>query len=225
MGKNKLIRFEENKSFSNLIQPVLKWPPLDHELKGVWKKDFFHNTHPIVLELGCGRGEYTVHLSRLFPEKNFIGIDWKGARLWRGAKTAFEDKLMNAGFLRIQIQNIAVFFGKNEVDEVWITFPDPQLAKVRERKRLTGPRFLDTYRTFMTADGIVNLKTDSKPFYDFTLEVIQEQGLEILQQTDDLYQSPILNEVLSIKTTYEKMWLKEGAKICYLRYRINPLEK
>lgn len=222
VGKNKLIRFEENKSFTNLIQPKLNWPPADHELKGNWKKNFFKNENPIVLELGCGRGEYTVNLGELFPEKNFIGIDWKGARLWRGAKTAFENKMPNVGFLRIQIQNIGVFFGPDEVDEIWITFPDPQLAAPRERKRLTGPRFLDTYRKFMVPSGIVNLKTDSKPFYDYTLEVINEQKLHVLCQTDDLYASPYADEVLSIKTTYEKIWLKGGSKICYLRYRVNP---
>lgn len=221
MGKNKLIRFEENKTFTNMIQPHFVWPPVDHELKGKWKQNFFKNDNPIILELGCGRGEYTVNLAELFPDKNFIGIDWKGARLWRGAKTAFENKMNNVGFLRIQIQNIATYFAENEVDEIWITFPDPQLAKTGERKRLTGPRFLNTYRKFMTQNGIVNLKTDSKPFYDYTLEVIQEQGLEIQQQTDNLYASPFVNEVLSIKTTYEKMWLKEGALICYVQYKLN----
>lgn len=204
-----------------MIQPQLEWPPKDHELKGSWKQDFFKNENPIVLELGCGRGEYTVNLAELFPDKNFIGIDWKGARLWRGAKTAFENKMPNVGFLRIQIQNIAVFFAENEVDEIWITFPDPQLAKTGERKRLTGKRFLNVYRKFMTKDGIINLKTDSKPFYDFTLEVINEEGLEVLQQTDNLYASPFVNEVLSIKTTYEKMWLKDGALICYVQYKLN----
>src|SRR6188768_2189690 len=136
MGKDKLKRFEENKSFTNLVQPELKWPLSDHVLKGKWKGEFFKNNNPLVLELGCGRGEYTVNLGQLFPDKNFIGIDWKGARLWRGAKTAFESGMNNVGFLRIQIQNIEAFFNINEVDEIWITFPDPQMQKTREKKRL-----------------------------------------------------------------------------------------
>ncbi len=222
MGKDKLKRFKENESFTNLIQPKLEWPPVDHELKGKWKINYFKNDNPIILELGCGRGEYTVNLGELFPDKNFIGVDWKGARLWRGAKTAFENKMHNIAFLRIQIQNIATYFAIDEVDEIWITFPDPQMQTTRERKRLTCPRFLNTYRRFMKADGFVNLKTDSKLFYDYTLEVIAEQNLKISKQTEDLYNSVLADEVLSIKTTYEKMWLKDGLKICYVRYGINP---
>jgi tRNA (guanine-N7-)-methyltransferase len=221
MGKDKLKRFEENKNFTNLIQPELNWPLSDHEWKGHWKKNYFKNQHPVILELGCGRGEYTVNLARIFPEKNFIGIDWKGARLWRGAKTAFEEKMENVAFLRIQIQNISSFFGEGEVDGIWITFPDPQLTKPGERKRLTGPRFLDTFRKFMVKDGIINLKTDSKPYFDYSLEIINEQGLEVICQTDDVYASPFVDEVLSIQTAYEKMWLKEGAKICYIKYKLN----
>ena len=222
MGKDKLKRFKENETFTNLIQQKPEWPMSDHELKGNWNDLFFKNQQSIVLELGCGRGEYTVNLGELFPEKNFIGIDWKGARLWRGAKTAFENKMLNIGFLRIQIQNIVKFFAKDEVDEVWITFPDPRMENNRENKRMTCPRFLNAYRSFVMGDGIINLKTDSKAFYDYTLEVIAEQKLPIFLQTDNLYQSELVTEVLSIKTTYEKMWLKDGAKICYLRFGLNP---
>jgi tRNA (guanine-N7-)-methyltransferase len=222
MGKNKLKRFEENEGFANLIQPKMEFPPKDHALKGKWNKDFFEKEQPIILELGCGRGEYAVNLAEKFPDKNFIGIDWKGARLWRGAKTGIENKMTNLGFLRIQIQNCYAFFAENEISEVWITFPDPQMEKSRVKKRLTAPRFLEMYRRFMKQDGIVNLKTDSFPFYEFTLDLIAEGKLMIHKQTDDLYNSPILDDVLSIKTTYEKIWLKGGSKICYIRFNINP---
>jgi tRNA (guanine-N7-)-methyltransferase len=222
MGKDKLKRFKENETFTTLIQPKIIFPPVDHELKGNWKKDYFKNDNPLILELGCGRGEYAVNLAIRFPGKNFIGVDWKGARLWRGAKTAFEDKMPNVAFLRIQIQNICAFFGKEEVDEIWITFPDPKLLKTGENKRLTSSRFLNLYRQFMITKGIVNLKTDSKPLFDFTNEVIANEKLEIKISTDDVYELYKDDEILNIKTTYEKLWLKQGAKICYLRFKINP---
>ncbi|MFN8166900.1 MAG: tRNA (guanosine(46)-N7)-methyltransferase TrmB [Bacteroidia bacterium] len=221
MGKNKLKRFEENLSFPNLIQPKIVYPPADHPLKGKWSADFFKNDKPIVLELGCGRGEYAVNLAQKFPEKNFIGIDWKGARLWRGAKTGVEENISNLGFLRIQIQNLYAFFGEKEISEIWITFPDPQMQKTRERKRLTNAKFLEMYRRLMRNDGIIHLKTDNFPFYEYTLEVITPQHLPILKNTSNLYESDILDDVLSIKTTYEKIWLKEGARICYVQFRIN----
>ena len=223
MGKDKLKRFKENLTFTNMIQPKMVFPPEDHELKGNWKRIFFKNNNPIVLELGCGRGEYAINLALKFPEKNFIGIDWKGARLWRGAKTAFEEKMLNVAFLRIQIQNIYAFFGMKEVDEIWITFPDPQLVKSNEKKRLTSIRFLNLYRMIMTEDGIINLKTDSREFYDYSHEVVSGEKLDVLQATNDLYSNFRDDDVLSIKTTYEKLWLKEGAKICYLRFRINSV--
>ncbi len=220
MAKTKLRRFAENDCFPHLIQQHKGYPIPEHELKGNWNKSFFKRNAPLVLELACGRGEYTVNLAQKFPEKNFIGIDWKGARLWRGAKTVDEEKMTNVGFLRIQILNILSYFGKDEVDELWITFPDPHLQESREQKRLTSQRFLDLYRSFVKPGGIINLKTDSKELYDFTLEVIAEKKLEILKYTDDLYTSELLDEILSIKTTYEKIWLKEGLNICYLQYRI-----
>ena len=220
MGKDKLRRFAENETFPNLIQPLMTYPPLDHELKGKWHENFFHNQAPIVLELGCGRGEYTVNLAEKFPEKNFIGIDWKGARLWRGAKTGVENQIKNMAFLRIQIENIASFFGPDEVDEIWITFPDPHLRERDDQKRLTSHRFLNLYRQFLKPNGFVNLKTDSRFLYDFTLEVIQDQNLPIKIHTDHLYQSEFADDVLSIKTTYEKIWLKEGLNICYLKFSL-----
>lgn len=220
MAKTKLRRFAENDTFPHLIQQGKGYPLSDHSLKGNWNRVFFKKDAALVLELACGRGEYTINLSQKFPEKNFIGIDWKGARLWRGAKTVAEENLKNVGFLRIQILNILNYFSKDEVDEIWITFPDPHLLQSREQKRLTSQRFLNLYRQFMRPGGIINLKTDSKALYDFTLEVIAEQNLEILKQTDDVYASDLLDDILSIQTTYEKIWLKEGLKICYLQYRI-----
>ena len=222
MGKDKLKRFKENLTFTNLIQPKICFPPEDDKLKGNWKKEFFKNNNPIVLELGCGRGEYTLNLASKFPEKNFIGVDWKGARLWRGAKTAFKEKMLNVGFLRIQIQNISSFFAPDEVDEIWITFPDPQMLKSGERKRLTSLRFLNLYRLFLVKHGFINLKTDNKLLYDYTLEVIASEKCEVLISIDDLYSKFEDDEILSIKTTYEKIWLREGVKICYIRFCINP---
>lgn len=221
MGKKKLVRFAENLTFPHLIQPVMRYPPSDHPIKGKWKKEFFRNDNPIILELGCGRGEYTVNLAAWFPEKNFTGVDWKGARLWRGAKTVQESGMKNAGFLRIQIQNIASFFDREEVDEIWITFPDPQMPGSSERKRLTSPGFLKTYSTFLKRGGIIHLKTDSRKLYEYTLGVIKEHHHNLLQKTDDLYSTSWVDEVLSIKTTYEKMWLKDGLPICYIRFSLH----
>ncbi len=220
MAKTKLRRFAENDTFLHLIQQGQAYPVPEHSLKGCWNRDFFKRDAQLVLELGCGRGEYTLNLSKKFPDKNFVGIDWKGARLWRGAKSVEDEQLKNVGFLRIQILNILSFFGPGEVDELWITFPDPHLQTSREQKRLTSQRFLDLYRQFMHPGSIINLKTDSRALYDFTLDVIQEQNLKILKQTSDLYASDLLDDVLSIQTTYEKIWLKEGLKICYLQFQL-----
>lgn len=203
-----------------MFQPKM-FPPVDHELKGKWHSDFFKNQNPIVLELGCGRGEYTVSLAEKFPEKNFVGVDWKGARLWRGAKTALDNKMPNVAFLRIMIQNILNFFSHDEVSEIWITFPDPQPQPSRERKRLTSLRFLKMYNQLLLPGGIIHLKTDNKAFYDFTLEVIGENKFKNIYATDDLYHSDADNEILGIKTTYENMFLEQGMKICYLKFAIS----
>ena len=215
--KRKLARFAENATFPHLFQPKM-FPPVDHNLKGKWHAEFFKNNNPIVLELGCGRGEYTVNLAEKFPSKNFVGVVWKGARLWRGAKTSFENKMPNVAFLRIQIQNILNFFSRDEVNEIWITFPDPQLQQSRERKRLTSPRFLHLFRQILAADGIIHLKTDSRPLYDYTLNVIDENKFRKIYATDDLYHSDGKNEILGIKTTYEKIFLEQGSKICYIKF-------
>ncbi|MCX6274545.1 MAG: tRNA (guanosine(46)-N7)-methyltransferase TrmB [Bacteroidetes bacterium] len=217
--KRKLARFAENETFPHLFQPKM-FPPVDHPLKGKWHTDFFKNENPIVLELGCGRGEYTVNLAEKFPEKNFIGVDWKGARLWRGAKTVQENKMTNVAFLRIMIQNILNHFSKDEVSEIWITFPDPQPQSTRERKRLTAPRFLDQYKQILKAGGIIHLKTDNKPFYEYTLGVIEENKHHKIYSTDDLYHSDADNEILGIKTTYEKIFLEQGSKICYVKFTL-----
>jgi len=218
MTKRKLQRFAENLTFPHLIQPQGFYPPVDHELKGKWKQNFFKNERDIILELGCGRGEYTVNLARMFPNQNFIGVDWKGARLWKGAKDSQQEQITNTGFLRIQIQNVGHYFGPGEVKEIWITFPDPQPGKRGERKRLTSPRFLEIYRTFLSRGGIIHLKTDDLGLYEYTLGILDEVKASIIFTTDDLYATTPEDPVLSLKTTYEKIWLAEGKKICYLKF-------
>jgi tRNA (guanine-N7-)-methyltransferase len=213
MGKDKLRRFAEIDTFSNVFQLEA-----GKALKGKWASGFFKNDNPVVLELACGKGEYSVNLARMFPQKNFVGVDYKGNRIWRGAKTALEDSVNNVAFLRIQIENILDYFAPNEVDEIWITFPDPQPQVSREKKRLTAPRFLEKYKEMLKAGGFVNLKTDNDDFYAFTLEKIGEFGLNLDIQTEDLYHSPYADEVLSIKTYYEKKYLNDNKNINYLRF-------
>ncbi len=218
MTKRKLQRFAENETFPNVFQPKLIYPPVDHEIKGCWNDKFFRNNHPIVLELGCGRGEYTANLAGMFPENNYIGIDFKGARLWRGAKTAMENKWLHVAFLRIQIQQIENYFAPEEVNEVWITFPDPQPQKNRERKRLTSPRFLNMYKRILKKNGIIHLKTDDQGLYEYTVDAIRENDFILLESTPDLYHSDLYNEVLQIKTTYENIFVEQGSKINYLKF-------
>ena len=200
-------------TFSNVLQLDAGKP-----LKGLWAKDFFKNTNPVVLELACGKGEYAVNLATLFPEKNFIGIDYKGNRIWRGAKTALEDGIHNVGFLRIQIETILEYFELGEIDEIWITFPDPQPQESREKKRLTSPRFLEKYKTILKPGGAINLKTDNDGFYSYTREKILEQNLNLHIKTEDLYHSEFVTDVLAIKTYYEKKYLKENKNINYLKF-------
>ncbi len=199
----------------------------DFHLKGNWHKNFFHNENPIVLELGCGKGEYTVALARMFPEKNFIGIDVKGARMWRGAKTATEEQLPNVAFLRTRIEFITSMFGKDEVSEIWITFPDPQMKNNRRKKRLTAAGFLNSYRKFLRADGIVHLKTDSLFLHEFTKCIIADNGLKLNCACNDIYGTAFADELLSIKTAYEKSFLSQGMAITYLKFNIDgpkPIE-
>ena len=213
VGKDKLRRFAEIETFSNVFQ--LEAGKL---LKGQWAGHFFNNSNPVVLELACGKGEYTVNLAQMFPDKNFIGVDYKGNRIWRGAKTALEDGVNNVAFLRIQIEHILEYFAPAEVDEIWITFPDPQPQLSREKKRLTSPRFLDKYRHLLKTGGYVNLKTDNDDLHSYTAEKIGELELILDIKTEDLYHSPYADEVLSIKTYYEKKYLKDNKNINYLKF-------
>lgn len=213
VGKDKLKRFAEIATFSNVIELEAGQP-----YKGTWAQQFFKNSNPVVLELACGKGEYTVNLAQLFPDKNFIGIDYKGNRIWRGAKTALEDGVPNVAFLRIQIENLLDYFGPGEVDEIWITFPDPQPQISREKKRLTSPRFLDKYKLILKPGGFVNLKTDNDNLYAYTAEKLSEAGIKPVIKTEHLYNSVYADEVLSIKTYYEKKYLQHNKNINYLKF-------
>lgn len=213
MGKDKIRRFAEIATFSNVLQLEAGQP-----YKGHWAGSFFKNEHPVVLELACGKGEYTVNLAQLYPEKNFIGIDYKGNRIWRGAKTALEEGVSNVAFLRMQIEKLDEYFAESEVEEIWITFPDPQPQISREKKRLTSPRFMANYKSLLKPGGCINLKTDNDGFYTYTLEQIEKSGLKVHIQTDNLYNSPYANEVLNIKTYYEKKYLQHNKNINYVRF-------
>ena len=189
-------------------------------MKGNWKKDFFKNKNPLILELGCGMGEYSVGLAEKFPDKNFLGVDIKGARIWQGATDALNKGLSNVGFLRIRIDWIEACFEKEEVDEIWITFPDPQLKKRKEGKRLTHPDFLKRYNNIIKKKGLIHLKTDSQFLHGFTLGVISGQNHALLDSTHDLYSSPVKREHMEIKTHYEQIYLSKGLPITYLRFRL-----
>jgi len=215
VGKDKLRRFAEVSTFSNVVQLDAGKP-----FKGKWASEFFMNNNPVVLELACGKGEYTVNLGRIFPNKNFIGIDYKGNRIWRGAKTALEDGVSNVGFLRIQIETVLDYFGESEIDEIWITFPDPQPQISREKKRLTSPRFLEKYKQILRPGGYINLKTDNDGLHAYTAEKIEELGLKLYVKTEDLYNSEYADEVLSIKTYYEKKYLQDNKNINYLKFSL-----
>lgn len=220
MGKNKLAKFAEMATYEHVVQaPYNKLDQKNHELKGMWAAKFFKNDHPIVLELGCGKGEYSVSLAEYFPDKNFVGVDIKGARMWKGSKLAYDKGLKNVGFLRTNIEIIDSFFGAGEVDEIWLTFPDPQMKKYT--KRLTSTNFMNKYQHFLKPGGIVHLKTDSNFQYQYTLAMAKENGFPIVAETDDLYESALLDEVLSIQTFYEKQWRERGLPIKYLAFRIN----
>ncbi len=213
MGKDKLRRFAEITAFKNVIE--LEDGKV---LKGRWAEKHFKNINPVVLELGCGKGEYTVNLARLFPEINFIGLDYKGNRIWRGAKTALEEGIDNVAFLRIQIENLLDYFSENEISNIWITFPDPQPQISREKKRLTSPRFLEMYKIILEKNGAVHLKTDSDSLYLYTLQKVSETGFEVQINSSDLYNSAFADEVLSIKTYYEKKYLATNKNINYLKF-------
>jgi len=213
VGKDKLKRFAEVNTFSNVLQLDAGKP-----FRGEWATGFFKNNNPVVLELACGKGEYTVNLAVMFPDKNFIGIDYKGNRIWRGAKTALEEGVKNVAFLRIQIETILDYFAPGEVDEIWITFPDPQPQVSREKKRLTSPRFLNKYKQILKPGSYINLKTDNDGFHAYTFEKVSENGLNLHVKTEDLYNSEYVDDLLSIKTYYEKRYLKENKNINYLKF-------
>lgn len=219
MGKNKLKKFAEMREFACVLQyPREELIKNGFPHRGLWNAEFFKREAPIVVELGCGKGEYTVGLAKSDSERNYIGVDIKGARMWRGAKTVEEEEISNAAFLRAEIENIDKFFVPGEVEELWITFPDPQMQKTR--KRLTSTRFLNLYRRMLGDNGIVNLKTDSPFLYEYTRRLVELNGFEVLMNTDDLYGSGNADPVSSIKTFYEQQWLSRGKKIKLLSFRL-----
>jgi tRNA (guanine-N7-)-methyltransferase len=216
MAKNKLSKFAEMETYDNVFQYAFDTLKQDgFPLKGKWNT-YFHNDHPIVLELGCGKGEYTVGMARKYPEKNFIGIDIKGARMWKGATQALQEKLDNAAFIRTNIDFIRYFFADNEVSEIWITFPDPQMKKVN--KRLTGTYFMKKYSEIIHDDGIIHLKTDSNFLFTYTRAMIAENKLDVLFETDDLYHSGMQDDMLEIRTFYEQQWLERGLSIKFIKF-------
>lgn len=221
MGKNKLKRFEENDTFPNIIQPKFEEVfRKEHPIKGKWHETFFKNDKPIVLELGCGKGEYTIGLSRQYPEKNFIGVDIKGARIWRGAKTAVENSMENVAFVRTRIENITSFFAKDEVSEIWITFPDPQLKRINALKRLTSSIFLGMYKTILKPQGLIHLKTDSQELHQYTKSLVELNELKVHNCTNDLYSSVKDDPILSIRTFYEQQFLDQGKTITYISFEL-----
>jgi len=225
-SKNKLKRFNENKTFANVIEPTRE-EVLQNTLgyKGNWKEKFFKNDNPIVLELGCGKGEYTVGLAEKYPQKNFIGIDIKGARFWRGAKTAIENDMSNVGFIRTQIELVDHIFEQGEIDEIWITFPDPQIKYKRTKHRLTNHHFLQRYQTILKPEGIVHLKTDSEFMHGYTLGLLHGEGHEVLYANHNVYhQEGSPEEVTSIQTFYEKQYLEQNKPITYIQFRIKKSE-
>jgi tRNA (guanine-N7-)-methyltransferase len=221
-SKNKLKRFKDNEKFENVIQPkrdeVLQGQFL---YQGVWNERFFKNTNPVVVELGCGKGEYTVGLAKRYPDKNFIGIDIKGARFWRGAKTALEENMQNVAFVRTQIELVDKIFGKDEVSEIWITFPDPQIKYKRTKHRMTNPDFLEKYTKILIGEGLIHLKTDSEFMHGYTLGLLEGLGHQILYSHHDIYPNHEAPEILTgIQTFYEQQYLKKDKPITYLKFRL-----
>ena len=222
-SKNKLKRFKENETFENVFQPMrTQLVDETYPLKGQWRKEVFKNENPLVLELGCGKGEYTIGLAKRYPNTNFIGIDIKGARFWRGAKTAIEDNIPNAAFIRTQIELIEHLFEENEVDEIWITFPDPQIKYKRTKHRMTNLQFIERYKKVLKPNGLMHLKTDSEFMHGYTLGLLHGADYEVLYSNHNVYKmegSP--DEVTEIQTFYESQYLEQDKPITYIRFKIN----
>ena len=220
-SKNKLKRFEENETFHNVVQPTREeLLSGSFEFRGKWSEKFFKNNNPLVLELGCGRGEYSINLAQRYPDKNFLGVDIKGDRFWRGAKAAIEGNLTNVGFIRAQIELVDLMCGENEVDEIWITFPDPQIKYRRTKHRMTNPDFLAKYKKILRPDGPIHLKTDSEFMHGYTLGILEGFGIEIEHSQHDIYKCQYTpKDVVEIQTYYEKQFLEAGKKITYIRFK------
>lgn len=217
MGKGKLAKFADMASYPHVFEyPYSAVDDKPFEIRGKWNGMFFKNDHPIVLELGCGRGEYTVGMARMFPDKNFIGVDIKGARMWTGATESLQAGIKNVAFLRTNIEIIDRFFAENEVSEIWLTFPDPQMKKLT--KRLTSTYFMERYRKFLKVGGIIHLKTDSNFMFTYTRYIIERNHLPVEVMTEDLYHSGLADEILNIKTCYEQQWLDRGLNIKYIKF-------
>ena len=223
-SKNKLKRFQDNEVFENVIQPLRsEIVEEEFQFKGKWKRDFFKNDKPLILELGCGKGEYTLGLAERNKDCNYLGIDIKGARFWRGAKTALENDMPNVGFLRTQIELVDQVFAEGEVDEIWITFPDPQIKWKRTKHRMTNPEFLNKYKHILTKEGIIHLKTDSEFMHGYTLGILEGLGHDILYAHHNIYvnhEAP--EEVVGIQTFYEQLYLDKNKSITYLKFRLKP---
>lgn len=229
MGKGKLAKFADMERYENVFQyPYGVMADIPFEMKGHWNEQYFHNDHPIILELGCGKGEYTVELARLYPQMNFIGVDIKGARMWTGATQALQEGLSNVAFLRTNIEIIDRFFGVDEVKEIWLTFSDPQMKN--PRKRLTSTYFMNRYRRFLEDKGVIHLKTDSNFLFTYTSYMVDMNRLPLLFRTEDLYgvlneettatgsETALPKEILTIQTYYEKMWMDRGLNIRYQKF-------
>lgn len=220
MGKNKLAKFADLETYPHVFQVSSKTllEGAGFDLKGKWNEQFFKNSNPIVLELGCGKGEYTVELSKLYPEKNFIGVDIKGARMWTGAKASLEQELKNVAFIRTNIEMIPHFFAAGEISEIWLTFPDPQMKKTT--KRLTATNFMRLYQQILVDNGLIHLKTDSNFMFTYTNEMVKLNELPVDFSNDDLYGSGLDDKILSIQTFYEQQWLKRGLTIKYIKFQL-----
>ncbi|HRN16813.1 MAG TPA: tRNA (guanosine(46)-N7)-methyltransferase TrmB [Xylanibacter oryzae] len=223
MSKGKLQKFADMENYSNVFQyPFSVIEQVPFEMKGHWREQYFHNNNPIVLELGCGKGEYTVELAKLYPETNFIGVDIKGSRMWTGATQAIDEGLTNVAFLRTNIEIIERFFGKDEVQEIWLTFSDPQMKNAH--KRLTSTFFMDRYRNFLVDNGIIHLKTDSNFLFTYTTYMAEKNKLDMIFRTEDLYHTDGIDDetrkILTIQTYYENQWIDRGLNIKYMKFRL-----